>query len=448
MVRRGQRNRRVEHGSFFGWLDFNAEEAKLARELIAAATETETQDAIGLGRIRDRIADGLFPGISTIQTRARYFFIVPWACQVAEAGIAGRSDLRQRLDACERDVIGALLASGNDHPERDLHGVMGVRSGRTLKRMPSEVYWNGLEVFGIRRRPNGLAVSIGMYAEQFERFAHARDRSMTVEEADEVMGLWDPSLPPAPDGFPEELESMALTADEAQYLEERMRFGPVDQPSALVRGSMLSALLASGNCIRARNFQDLRFPWDVAIEDMSDALRARVEHGRCFSELMWGAQLLYNDLLVDASLAHPGMTVKHERKLARNREWLDVAFREWTDLVEERRDHLRAWARDEYAWTVAGSVSRRDFTFVTRWAEIALRNPGGARHDESARELVRQREGAADVKGAAARLRQDGTVRKVVVERYGSQQLSYRWPNVKRIVLDIVEGRGRADARA
>jgi len=34
-------------------------------------------DELGIGVIRDAFADLLFPGISTIQTRAKYFLIVP-----------------------------------------------------------------------------------------------------------------------------------------------------------------------------------------------------------------------------------------------------------------------------------------------------------------------------------------------------------------------------------
>lgn len=35
-------------------------------------------DPLGLGPVRDALSETLFPGISTIQTRARYFPFVPW----------------------------------------------------------------------------------------------------------------------------------------------------------------------------------------------------------------------------------------------------------------------------------------------------------------------------------------------------------------------------------
>lgn len=43
--------------------------------------EHDTRDELGVGSVRDAFADMLFPGTSTIMTRARYFLLVPWAYQ-------------------------------------------------------------------------------------------------------------------------------------------------------------------------------------------------------------------------------------------------------------------------------------------------------------------------------------------------------------------------------
>lgn len=44
--------------------------------------EPGTLDELGIGSIRDTFSDELFPGTSTIQTRARYFLFVPWIMQM------------------------------------------------------------------------------------------------------------------------------------------------------------------------------------------------------------------------------------------------------------------------------------------------------------------------------------------------------------------------------
>ena len=62
----------------FTWLDYSEHERRQAMEIIDLFGEDETRDELGLGTIRDAFADLLFPGTSTIQTRARYFLFVPW----------------------------------------------------------------------------------------------------------------------------------------------------------------------------------------------------------------------------------------------------------------------------------------------------------------------------------------------------------------------------------
>jgi len=44
---------------------------------LALFKERGTRDELGLGAVRDNLAEALFPGTSTIQTRLRYMLIVP-----------------------------------------------------------------------------------------------------------------------------------------------------------------------------------------------------------------------------------------------------------------------------------------------------------------------------------------------------------------------------------
>ncbi len=61
-----------------GWIDFTrADRARVGTVLDMLKPEGMV-DELGLSTIRDAIANQLFPGISTIQTRAKYFFIVPY----------------------------------------------------------------------------------------------------------------------------------------------------------------------------------------------------------------------------------------------------------------------------------------------------------------------------------------------------------------------------------
>ena len=57
--------------STLSWLDSSEHERRAVLELVSALNEPGTLDELGIGSIRDTIADALFPGTSTIQTRAR-----------------------------------------------------------------------------------------------------------------------------------------------------------------------------------------------------------------------------------------------------------------------------------------------------------------------------------------------------------------------------------------
>lgn len=436
-------------GSFFGWLDFDASEAKLARELLAAGSEAETQDAIGLGLVRDHLADSLFPGISTIQTRARYFLIVPWVCQLAERDFPRHSDPARRMKDLEREVIGALLAPGPDGTEADTSGVMGARSGRALKRMPSEVYWNGLETFGIRRRVSGRSITHGMFADAVRNLARRQPRLEDDEDTGEPAGLWDPGLPGMPDGFPDAPCDIGLTKAEAEYVRDRMQLGEGGGAADPVARSLLAPLLRTRSAYDDRTaFMRTSFPWEVQLVGIDDDLAQRVEHARCFSEIMWGAQLLYNDLLQRATEAHSDLNARQAATVAKNRTTIDAKFAEWILLMQDRHDELSAWHADSKTWkrVLGTSVGGRDESFIDRWCKSALADPALMRKQPAARKLVIERE--YDVKRTNARLASDGSVAKPVTELYGFARLSYRWPNVKNIVRDIADAMEEADAES
>ncbi|MCY4528435.1 MAG: DUF6361 family protein [Chloroflexi bacterium] len=67
-------------------MDSSEHERRSVMELVSALNEPGTLDELGIGTIRDTIADTLFPGTSTIQTRARYFLFIPWILNIVEEG--------------------------------------------------------------------------------------------------------------------------------------------------------------------------------------------------------------------------------------------------------------------------------------------------------------------------------------------------------------------------
>lgn len=64
--------------SLIGWIDFSSTERERVSQVLSMLQEKGTLDELGIGQIRDAFADQLFPGFSTIQTRAKYFVTIPY----------------------------------------------------------------------------------------------------------------------------------------------------------------------------------------------------------------------------------------------------------------------------------------------------------------------------------------------------------------------------------
>jgi hypothetical protein len=121
--------------SSLAWIDFDEAERQRAQRIMALFQERESRDELGLGAIRDSIADHLFPGTSTIQTRLRYMFFIPWLLRRLEGRDGTASQLAAEGRAMEIRLSDAMKAGG----ESD--GIIGRLSGSRLQRPPSSVYW-------------------------------------------------------------------------------------------------------------------------------------------------------------------------------------------------------------------------------------------------------------------------------------------------------------------
>jgi hypothetical protein len=401
------------------WLDHSEHERKRALDVISLFREQGTIDELGIGTVRDAFADLFFPGISTIQTRAAYFLFVPWMYAKLEHDISSSwsyEEIIRRARTREIDLIGPMIR--NDQ----IDGLIGREARNRLQRLPSTIYWGGLRTFGVLWYPGSqeayhrtLALGRG------ERGGLTRDDD-GEPLAGESAPNWDPHLPPVREGFPSEAPAFALSRGEARYLRDRLS----DPSNESVRGSLLAWLVT-----HTQSETDIDLPWHHPhLADMPGGLQELLEHARCFSEVMHGAQLLYNLAVAEGT----------ERD-----DWVEIyelALDGWADDVIAGSASLRSWAaqrpRFRQLTSTAGSRPSRDM-FVDAWIEIALsgRTGGRVRRDDRARRLVRDRE--ITLKGPRARLALQGSTREWGGQS-GAAQLSYRWPNTQRILNDIFRG--------
>ena len=122
-----------------GWVDFSKEDRQKALDVINLLSEQGAVDELGIGIVRDAVANCFFPGTSTVQTRAKYFFIVPYILKDAVDGRYGKDIDRilKEIDADEKECAKRLLNS-----DSKVEGVIGSRVLGVEKTFQHILEWN------------------------------------------------------------------------------------------------------------------------------------------------------------------------------------------------------------------------------------------------------------------------------------------------------------------
>ena len=146
-----------------GWIDFSKEDKSNALNVINSLKDKGVLDELGFGVLRQAFANYFFPGTSTIQTRAKYFLIIPYELQdFIRIGHSPKSDAagfikraQELIDWSERTVGHTLIKHCSTDPQAS--GIIGARSiaGKSwVERPPISIYWNGLRTYRFFRNDN------------------------------------------------------------------------------------------------------------------------------------------------------------------------------------------------------------------------------------------------------------------------------------------------------
>lgn len=388
--------------SAIGWVDFDETERDRAQRLMDLFREQDSRDELGLGAIRDSIADHLFPGTSTIHTRLRYMLFIPWIFESLPSHLSPR-DIA--VKARQKEIeLGQALMSGAPGAV----GIIGKDAGEKLKRLPSSIYWSGLESWGIRQFPG----SIESY---FAALPHWPTDTGKDHVEDDMSGaqrhrhLWHDRMPQPPKGWPDTVD-FDLEPDEASFLVDRL----VDRHPH----SLLTYLASRSDRAKADAI------WlHPHIADFPAQARVLVEHARIFSGVMHGAALLYNLLLSE---------------LRENEDWIEryqTALIEWSDELDTKE--LASWSLDDF-WHetrhTGHSVLEPAKRFVTEWVALVRKEGGLGRNRDAANALVMTRErrlkkGQSRFANKSARDRWQGAS--------GTGRLQFRWSIAQSHLKDL-----------
>lgn len=383
-------------------------------DVVGLFKEQNTRDELGIGAIRDGMAELLFPGTGTVQTRARYFLFIPWIYLDLERRRKASNEFAAAARAIEIKLIEALAES---HPGQG-EGVIGIEARAGLKRLPSNIYWLGLATWKIRLA-HGSQDQFHRSLDRYYRVMTARSRSGEAETPVTILPNWHTGLPEAPDNFPDQA-NFTLRRIEADYLCDRIMTS--------VPTSLLAFLVDKG-----RDDDSAEYPWfHPQFSQFPTVNREQLDHARNFSEAIHGAALLYNFMLAEKA---------EKRELMKQ---YQVDLTSWAESLQAREQEFNQWDRKRFWSIVNFQPTIREgsptWIFVNQWLEYAI-NPAISRcvkTHEAARRLVHQREKSLKVK--LARLENRDALRNWNGAA-GAGRLDYRWRQAKTIVDDILVGR-------
>lgn len=281
-----------------GWVDFSKSERNKVLTVLDSLGERGILDELGIASIRDGFSDLFFPGTSTLQTKAKYYLIVPYACKEVEASdILVPSKARSFLDTIEKECAEKLCAVHSD----DKRGIIGndaIARHSWVKRAPSVLYWAGLRKYGIFTQGN-LSISGYMKVLCAQKSRKKQEKSLgklgnrndteEIEQDDidageaHVFHFIDLPVDYNRDTWKDDL-SLRLTKSEAVFLKEKIIMN--------ARGSLLALVLE-------RNLKE--FSACNSFEDMRDLipaeLRAEYQLAIRFSKFMYALRVIYNDIV-------------------------------------------------------------------------------------------------------------------------------------------------------
>lgn len=396
-----------------GWIDFSKEDRQKALDVINLLSEQGAVDELGIGIVRDAFANYFFPGTSTIQTRAKYFLIVPYILREAVDGRYGKDVNRilRAIDAEEKDC-GIKMIEANPKAE----GVIGTRvlPKGWVARKPSDIYWNGIRTYGIfcdygLSIPEYVSLAVKLNTQKSSaKLGNRNDEAEENEKDDSDAGdiknvsFWN--LPIYHDNWRDNL-TIELTNEEAFYLDKQIQKG--------AKGTLLEYVLK--NRIDMNKYEDFVSMAAELSEKVEEKLAFMMKLACEFNNLVYMARVRFNVMLSE--------------------EENEVAVSEWDRLKPQ--------------------VKRRanvDLSAV--FNKLELHNPGTylflsklqeafkALDIDAADEIIKKRE--RQLKGIN-RAKLNRTKEFDHSKWVGGGELDYRFSNARRIINDIYSGEVSSD---
>jgi len=306
-----------------------------------------------------------------------------------------------------------LIKSLLDAKETD--GVIGKMAKDSLKILPSTMYWSGLERWGIRL----FEGTKYQYFQSLDHFysLHKRASKSGDDEYHKLTGNnWDPHIVSYPQDFPNGT-NLSLNQKEAEYLRYRIMTNCSD--------SLLAFLVNKTKPVNAD------FIW---FHPEFGSFRAEhkniIKHARNFSDIFYGASLLYNLMLAQKAEMKEKISEYSGR------------MSDWGLLIGGRQNEIQTWDLKEFWNIVYRKNSRINILtrrFIESWIDLvrSCSDLSKLEVDENARRLIYRRE--VRLKGKRSRFKSSRMLSQWLGAS-GAFAFDFRWHVARRLLKDIFQG--------
>ena len=284
-----------------GFVNFSQEELARKNKVLQMVRDQTAIDELGFGRIRDAFANMMFPGMSTLQRRAKYFAVMPSLYyQATKKSYNSVRDVRAQIVKWEIRLTDMLVnGAGNDENKKT--GITGRSMLNAAKSDPSKfvkydptyIYMNGLRTFDM------IKGDIDIYHLIFDRSKQVNQQKpkYKASEEGEMSDSEDKSgllqfIAPCEEVYDFEngtILPLELTKKEAEYIKGHIvnSFKSMD--------SMLAYILRNNVTVQPE-YDSLGSIWQDMPEDFSEYMK-QYRMGQRFSHLAYVVQLRFNHIM-------------------------------------------------------------------------------------------------------------------------------------------------------
>ncbi len=411
-----------------GWVYFSKEHKKAAGTIIQLMSQEGMVDELGIGAIRDAFANRLFPGVSTIQTRAKYFFIVPYILLEYQTKVIRKETTKQAskyLEDVEQRIKAELTEKykAQDAEKRGSTGVIGITlpKNKPIVRRPSSIYWSGIGAFKLMNT-KGLGVDAFLASTnintKYNVFGDLVSGDDTSDDTDNnyenAMQLHSSIAELMPQKDWRTSLSIELTTAEADLLKQLiLKYQPDTLLSFILKNEKAQKLMNEDWCVSFADFAKVAQQLNMPVELLND-----IQLAHDFSEVMCGSNIAYNYLL-------------REQKVIDNP--FKDNFDEWREnLIPSLTLNTSFKIEDVLYSDFAKSTKEHTKTFIANWWTFANSNNDVA---ETENLIVGQEYFNKKAKARLKNKRLEDVIEKGAI---GLGRLNYRFTQAKRIINDIL----------